>query len=270
MTTQIEIRPALENDAEKLSQMICENAQAILSPHYNDKQWAIFIKYYSPEVMRKKISEQNVFCAELNEQTVGTIALDKDFVVGFYTRLQYLNRGIGKTMMKHLEAFALKKGLTELQLAASPEGLSFYYKNGWGKVKDFIIEHYGVGFEETLMIKNLKKEENLFSYGTLQDEKVQLKNYGRILTGQTDKLLGYKLTLVEITAKEVIELSGASYHPIIQYTGSHSDKVNGTVFEISQIELKQTDNYEADNYKRVQVLLKSGKSAWVYINSKGI
>lgn len=157
MTTQIKIRPALDDDAERLSQMICENAQAILSPHYYDKQWAIFIQYYSPEVMLKKINMQYVFCAELNGQTVGTIALDNDFVSGFYTRLQYLNRGIGKKMMKHLEDFALVKGLNKIQLAASPEGLSFYYKNGWEKIKDIIIEHYGVGFEETLMVKKLKK-----------------------------------------------------------------------------------------------------------------
>jgi GNAT superfamily N-acetyltransferase len=157
MATEIKIRPAIDDDAERLSHMICENAQAILSPHYNNEQWTIFIKYYSPEVMCEKINTQYVFCAELNTQIVGTIALDKDFVVGFYTRLHYLNQGIGKKMMKHLEDFALVKGLHTIQLAASPEGLSFYYKNGWEKVKDITIEHFGVGFEETLMVKKLKK-----------------------------------------------------------------------------------------------------------------
>src|SRR5687767_14742825 len=118
MTTEIQIRAAIDSDAEALSKLICENAQAILSPHYNDRQWSIFIKYYSTEVMREKINRQYVFCAELNGLIVGTIALDKDFVVGFYTRLHYLNRGIGKMMMRYLEDFALVKGLSEIQLAA--------------------------------------------------------------------------------------------------------------------------------------------------------
>lgn len=105
--------------------------------------------------MREKIKTQHVFCAELNGQIVGTVALDKDFVVGFYTRLKFQKRGIGKIMMKYLEEFALKKGLDVIQLAASPKGLLFYYKNGWVKIKDTIFEYYGVGFEETLMFKKL-------------------------------------------------------------------------------------------------------------------
>jgi hypothetical protein len=268
MIAPIEIRPALSSDSACLSQMINENAQAILLPHYNAEQWSIFIKYYSPEVMQKKISEQDVFCAVLNGQIVGTIALDKDFVVGFYTRLQFLNQGIGKIMMKHIEVFAMTKGLKAIQLAASPEALSFYYKTGWEKVRNIIMEHYGVGFEETLMIKKLGNIENLFSYGTLQDEKVQLKTFGRKLSGQEDELLGYNLAFIEITNKEVVELSGGSHHPIIKYTGLHSDKVSGMVFEISTLELKHADDYEVDDYKRIQVILKSGKSAWVYINDK--
>jgi GNAT superfamily N-acetyltransferase len=158
MTGEIKIRPAYDRDANKLSEMICENARAILLPHYDEKQRTIFIQYYSPEVMREKISRQFVFCAELDGQIIGTIALDKDFVVGFYTRLQNVNQGIGKTMMKFLEDFALMKGLKKIQLAASPEGLSFYHKNGWKKVRDIIIEHYGVGFRETLMVKELKND----------------------------------------------------------------------------------------------------------------
>jgi GNAT superfamily N-acetyltransferase len=157
MLNRPEIRPAIKNDAESLSRMICENAKAILLPHYNEDQWNVFISYYSPEVIRIKIKEQYVFCAELDGNIVGTIALHKDFVVGFYTRLEYLNQGIGKMMMQHLEEFAFDKGLTEIQLAASPEGLSFYYKNGWKKIRDITIEHYGVGFKETLMVKSLKK-----------------------------------------------------------------------------------------------------------------
>lgn len=158
MTGEIKIRPAHDGDAKALSEMICENAREILSPHYNERQWAIFIQYYSPEVMREKISRQYVFCAELDGQIIGTIALDKDFVVGFYTRLQNVNQGVGKRMMKFLEDFALMKGLKKIKLAASPEGLSFYHKNGWQKIRDIVIEHYGVGFHETLMVKELKND----------------------------------------------------------------------------------------------------------------
>jgi N-acetylglutamate synthase-like GNAT family acetyltransferase len=153
---EITIRRAIESDADELSRMICDNAKTILAPSYTKQQWDIFIKYYSTEEMRSKIQRQIIFCAELSGMIVGSVGLDSDFVVGFYTHLNYLNQGIGAQMMKHLEAVALERNLKEIQLAASPVGLKFYLKNGWKKVRDIIIDHYGVGFEETLMVKKLQ------------------------------------------------------------------------------------------------------------------
>ncbi len=108
---------------------------------------------------------------------------------------------------------------------------------------------------------------NLFSYGTLQLENVQITNYGRRLTGQTDELAGYRLSMVEITDQSVVGASGLSYHPMISFTGCDTDRVKGTIFEISAEELQQTDLYEVSEYRRIQVTLHSGKMAWVYVDS---
>ena len=109
--------------------------------------------------------------------------------------------------------------------------------------------------------------ENLFSYGTLQNKSVQIENYGRVLEGKLDKLTGYALSMIEITDAAVVALSGDAFHPMIKHTGILTDIVEGMVFEISADELAQTDEYEVDDYKRVQVILESGKKAWVYINA---
>ena len=109
--------------------------------------------------------------------------------------------------------------------------------------------------------------ENLFSYGTLQKESVQLDTFGRLLDGVPDILVGYKLSMIKIEDKKVITSSGATHHPIIKYTGDYSDTIEGIVFKITENELKQADKYEVDDYNRVPVQLKSGKSAWVYINA---
>lgn len=151
-----QITKAQLSDAVELSELICENARHLLQPHYTKAQWDIFIQYYSVEDIRDKIARQVVFCAEQDGQIIGTVALDGDFVVGFYTRLSFVGQGIGRKLMLHLEKYAASIGIETLQLAASPEGLAFYIKNGWQKVKDFTIEHYGVGFEETLMIKTIQ------------------------------------------------------------------------------------------------------------------
>jgi len=72
--------------------------------------------------------------------------------------------------------------------------------------------------------------ENLFSYGTLQQENVQLSTFNRVLKGWPDFITGYSLSLLEIKDPDVIVASGKTHHPIVAYTGNASDKVAGTVF----------------------------------------
>jgi GNAT superfamily N-acetyltransferase len=151
--SQTVIRSARLSDALPLSQLVADNAQALLRSHYSDAQWEAFISYYSVDVMHQKIQSQHLFCATQSETIVGTIALDNDFVVGFYTRLPNLGQGIGTLLMDHIEQVAREHGLTQIQLAASPAALSFYYKNGWQKVRDIRPCYAGVEFEETLMVK---------------------------------------------------------------------------------------------------------------------
>ena len=109
--------------------------------------------------------------------------------------------------------------------------------------------------------------ENLFSYGTLQSEAVQLATFGRRLDGKPDRLVGYQLTMIPVSNYKLSATAGATHHRNIQPTGSVSDVVEGTVFSVTKNELERTDAYERiADYKRVRVQLASGKSAWVYLN----
>ena len=110
--------------------------------------------------------------------------------------------------------------------------------------------------------------ENLFSYGTLQQENVQLENYGRILEGSDDILQNYCLEEIKITDESVIRKSKKKFHPIIYYTGNKTDEVRGKVFKIIPNELIKTDSYEVYDYNRIEVILKSGIKSWVYIGNK--
>ncbi|MCC6725785.1 MAG: gamma-glutamylcyclotransferase [Saprospiraceae bacterium] len=105
----------------------------------------------------------------------------------------------------------------------------------------------------------------LFSYGTLQKKKVQMESFGRILKGYKDTLNGYKLSMVEITDASVLAKSEQKFHPIAVKSTNQSDFIEGVVFEISEAELLMADSYEVDDYKRVDVVLESGKLAWVYV-----
>jgi gamma-glutamylcyclotransferase (GGCT)/AIG2-like uncharacterized protein YtfP len=107
----------------------------------------------------------------------------------------------------------------------------------------------------------------LFSYGTLQQEGVQIASFGRLLRGADDALPGYKQSLIEIADPEVIRKSGKNFHPIVAASADPADEVPGKVFEITEAELAAADQYEVADYRRVLVRLRSGVDAWVYVQA---
>ena len=77
----------------------------------------------------------------------------------------------------------------------------------------------------------------LFSYGTLQQEEVQLSTFGRKLDGEKDLLTGYEPSLVKIADPAVASALGKSHHDNITATGDDWSNVQGTVFEVTDAEL---------------------------------
>lgn len=107
--------------------------------------------------------------------------------------------------------------------------------------------------------------ENLFSYGTLQKDSVQIKLFGRLLTGAKDVLTGYKLALIEIKDEAFLAKGEEKFQKTLIQSKNAADVIEGTVFEISEEELRLADAYEPDDYRRVRVTLQSGKAAWIYL-----
>jgi len=108
--------------------------------------------------------------------------------------------------------------------------------------------------------------ELLFSYGTLQQDGVQIAQFGRKLSGHADALVGWKQEMVEITDADVLAKSGKRFHPIVM-PGGDTDHVPGMVFEVTAAELAAADAYEVPDNKRVAARLASGATAWVYVKA---
>lgn len=107
--------------------------------------------------------------------------------------------------------------------------------------------------------------QRLFSYGTLQLPAVQQANFGRLLEGAPDTLIGYVLDKLEITDEAVVAESGERFHWIAMKTGRAEDRVPGVVFLITPQELAAADVYEAEDYARIEETFESGATAWVYV-----
>lgn len=107
--------------------------------------------------------------------------------------------------------------------------------------------------------------EYLFSYGTLRESGVQNDLFGRRLAGSPDRLTGFRLNDIKITDRGFIASGGDERQQTLIETRDSRDAVEGTVFEITYDELLRADEYEPAEYRRAEVMLDSGKEAWVYM-----
>lgn len=107
---------------------------------------------------------------------------------------------------------------------------------------------------------------SVFSYGTLRLPAVQVRLFGRLVDAVEDSLPGFRLGEVLITDPEVIEASGTDRHPLLVRATS-ADSVAGLCLFLSD-DLAAADDYEVDDYRRVEVALGSGRRAWVYASAR--
>ncbi|WP_432221197.1 gamma-glutamylcyclotransferase family protein [Flavobacterium sp. TMP13] len=102
--------------------------------------------------------------------------------------------------------------------------------------------------------------EQLFSYGTLQSEEIQIQVFNKLLTGTADQLLGYKLKDLKIE-----EEFGMEDYFVAIPSENPQDAIKGVLFDISTEDLDKADLFESKSYKRVEIILKSGTTAWIFI-----
>ncbi|RDI57467.1 gamma-glutamylcyclotransferase family protein [Flavobacterium glaciei] len=104
--------------------------------------------------------------------------------------------------------------------------------------------------------------EQLFSYGTLQSKEIQIQVFNKLLSGTEDKLLGYKLKDFQIE-----EEFGMEDYFVAVPSENASDVINGIAFSVTNEDLIKADQFESNSYKRIQIKLQSGLTAWIYIES---
>ena len=106
----------------------------------------------------------------------------------------------------------------------------------------------------------------LFSYGTLQEPRVQRALFGRALAGTPDALTGFVRGQVPVAEGDALNADLAHYENAV-VTGRPGDRIDGTALQVSDDDLARADDYESPaDYVRVAVTLGSGARAWVYVH----
>ena len=151
----MKIQKADSFDAKRISYLIIKNTEKVLENNYNSEQIRVWKEYNSPKSIKEQLLSRVIFCAYENERLVGTIGLLKNEVVGLYVSYAKRGKGLGKTLLDHLETYAKSKNFKELVLTSTPSAEKFYLKNGYQPIGKVVINIEGIAFKETKMIKQL-------------------------------------------------------------------------------------------------------------------
>lgn len=216
---------------------------------------------------RLQHDESTILLAELDGAAVGFTQLYPMFSSVRTARLWVLNdlfvddgarrQGVAQALLDAAARFARDNGAAGVMLETAHDNAparALYRAAGWHEETS---QWYSVSFAEA--------DEPLFSYGTLQDEAVQQRLFGRRLAGAPDALVGFRMDWLVERDAAAVTASGVARHPVVHETRAPQDRVPGTLLRVTPAELARADEYEADDYRRVRVTLASGENAWLYV-----
>ena len=133
------IRNFEPKDAEAVSFVVRQTMRVSNANDYSLELLEPLIEYFSPEKMLLLNRERHCLVAEIDNQIVGTVAIEDSELVTFFVLPECQRTGIGTRLLQAIEKIAVENKVNLLKLEASITGTPFYEKLGYrrtGFVKD--------------------------------------------------------------------------------------------------------------------------------------
>lgn len=145
---ECQVRPALEADAARVSQVIIA---ALLTSNAQDYPAHVIERVqdsFTPDAVLQLMRRRQMFVALVDGELLGTASLDGRAVRSVFVDPAYHGHGLGRQLMAAVEQAALDSGLTSLVVPSSVTAEGFYARLGFVRVR----EHYE-GEELTLIME---------------------------------------------------------------------------------------------------------------------
>jgi GNAT superfamily N-acetyltransferase len=145
---ECQVRPALEADAARVSQVILA---ALLTSNAQDYPASVIERVkasFTTDSVRQLMQRRQMFVALVDGELLGTASLDGRAVRSVFVDPAYHGCGLGRQLMAAVEQAALDSGLTSLVVPSSVTAEGFYARLGFVRVR----EHYE-GEELTLIME---------------------------------------------------------------------------------------------------------------------
>jgi ribosomal protein S18 acetylase RimI-like enzyme len=142
------IRRAVVSDAEAISGVVLQALEQTNAKDYAPAIIAEVAANFSPERVAARMSGRQVFVVTERDVIVGTGSLEGTTVRSVFVHPRLQRRGIGRTLLDHIEGLARAQALTRLEVPSSIGAEGFYRRMGYVAVRD---EYYGA--ERTILME---------------------------------------------------------------------------------------------------------------------
>lgn len=141
---QFQFRDMSPNDINEIIAVHKKSVYGLCKEFYSQEQMAIWTDLFNNKFSNEGIKNMN---------NVGIVAVDNNKVIGYgfinlkdkevkgiYLIPEFINKGIGKTILSKLESIAQEHKLDGLALNSTLNAVHFYEKCGYAKVRDELFQ----------------------------------------------------------------------------------------------------------------------------------
>ncbi|MDG6103828.1 GNAT family N-acetyltransferase [Dactylosporangium aurantiacum] len=128
------IRPFGTGDADVVAGIIVRCLREVNSRDYPPDIIDRMCAHFTPGTVEELAGTRQMFVAVVDGEVVGTISRDGNRVYTMFVRPDAAGRGIGRLLLRHVEALAAADGHDVMETGASITGHGFYQRLGYHDV----------------------------------------------------------------------------------------------------------------------------------------
>lgn len=134
------IREATDEDATAISHVIVAALRESNSQDYSAAVIAQVEMSFSPQAIRRFLTERQVYVATLGDDIIATASLDQATVRSVFVAPSRQGSGTGSALMAAVESAAASNGVSQLRVPSSITAEGFYRSLGYSIIRD---EYHG-------------------------------------------------------------------------------------------------------------------------------
>ena len=131
---KVEHRLATLNDAKRLFELRRQSINELAVQGMPIAEAASWAEKLTVAGMQRKLSELEIWVAEIGAKVVGWGAIRGDRLEGLYTDPEFAGRGIGTELLGVLEGVMRERGILTVRAEASSNAEEFYLRRGYEPV----------------------------------------------------------------------------------------------------------------------------------------